>query len=84
MGTYDTNDLHRRQQSSDVGHAVLGSNTRSTSKRWRGLLVPLGVLALGFLLAMWGPLPGLGLVLVLGGAMGLVVTAGLLLTDGFS
>jgi hypothetical protein len=81
---YDTSDLHRRQDSSDVGHAVLGSTTKPTSRRRRAFLVPVGVLALGFLLAMWGPVPGLGLMLVLGGAMGLVVTAGLVLTDGFS
>lgn len=84
MGMYDTGDLHRRQDSSDVGHAVLGSPTKSTSRRRRALLVPLGVLALGILLAMWGPLPGLGLVLTLGGTLGLVLTAGLLLLDGFS
>jgi hypothetical protein len=84
MDQYDTSELHRRQYHSDVGHAVLGSTTKSTARRWRGFLVPLGVLALGILLAIWGPLPGLGLVLTLGGAMGLVITAGLLLTDGFS
>ncbi len=33
---------------------------------------------------MWGPLPGLGMVLTIGGVMGLVITAGLMLSDGLS
>ena len=81
---YDTSDLHARQHSGDVGHAVLGSSAKSTKKRSRAFLVPLVVLVLGILLGMWGPLPGLGMVLTIGGVMGLVMTAGLLLTDGLS
>lgn len=85
MGQYDTGDLHRRQQTGDVGHAVLGSPSKVLSRRRRrALLVPLTVLALGILLGVWGPLPGLGVVLTIGGLMGLVIGAGLLLTDGFS
>lgn len=84
MGHYDTSDLHRRQQTDDVGHAILGSSSKTSKKRWRALLVPLAVLAVGLLLGMWGPLPGLGMVLVLGGTFGLVMTAGMLLTDGLS
>jgi hypothetical protein len=82
---YDTSDLHGRQYSSDVGHAVLGSDAKSSSKRrWRAFLIPLVVLALGILLGMWGPLPGLGMLLTVGGVGGLVATAFLMLTDGFS
>jgi hypothetical protein len=84
MAHYDTGDLHRRQQTGDVGHAILGSQAKSSKKRWRALLVPLAVLAVGFLLGMWGPLPGLGMVLVLGGVLGLVMSVGILLTDGLS
>lgn len=85
MGQYDTSDLHSRQYSSDVGHAVLGSGAKVTSRRrWRSFRIPLVVLALGILLALWGPLPGLGMVLTVGGVLGLVITAGLMLGDGFS
>lgn len=83
MAHYDTGDLHRRQQTGDVGHAILGSQARS-AKRRRALLVPLAVLVLGFILGMWGPVPGLGMVLIIGGTLGLVMSAGMLLTDGFS
>jgi hypothetical protein len=33
---------------------------------------------------LWGPLPGLGMILIVGGISGLVLTAGLMLGDGFS
>lgn len=84
MGIYDTSDLYRRQHDDEAGHAVLGSAAKSTSGRRRALLVPVGVLALGVLLALWGPLPGLGAVLTIGGVMGLAMTAAMLLLDGFS
>jgi hypothetical protein len=84
MGQYDTGDLYRRQHTDEVGHAVLGSSARSTKRRRRAFRVPLVVLVLGILLGMWGPLPGLGMVLTIGGVMGLVMTAGLMLTDGLS
>jgi hypothetical protein len=85
MGSsYDTSDLHRRQHDGDVGNAVLGSTGRATSQRRRALLPPLALTALGVLLALWGPLPGLGLVLTIGGVMGLAMTAMILLTGGYS
>ena len=84
MARYDTSDLHHRQAADEVGHAVLGSTGRSTANRRRVLLLPAAVVVLGFLLSMWGPLPGLGVLLVIGGVMGLVISAMLLLTDGFS
>lgn len=85
MGQYDTGDLYRRQHTNETGHAVLGSSAKSSSKpRRRAFRVPLAVLALGILLAMWGPLPGLGMVLTIGGVMGLAMTAALMLTDGLS
>jgi hypothetical protein len=85
MGSYDTSDLRRRQQADEVGHAVLGSTIKFSSKqRRRAFLIPLVALALGILLALWGPVPGLGLVLTIGGVFGLVLTAGLMLGDGLS
>lgn len=84
MGSYDTSDLHRRQHDGDVGNAVLGSLGRATSLRRRALLVPLGLVVLGILLTLWGPLPGLGVLLVVGGVMGLAMNAMILLTGGFS
>jgi hypothetical protein len=85
MGQYDTGDLHRRQHRGDVGGAVLGSaDTAGSRGRWRALRVPAGVLGVGVLLAAWGPLPGLGLFLVLGGVLGLALTAAMVLLNGFS
>lgn len=79
MRGYDTSDLHRRQQTGDVGHVVLASPAKflSRKRRW-ALLSPLAVLGIGIVLGLWGPL------LTFGGVMGLVTTAGLLLTDGLS
>jgi hypothetical protein len=85
MGKYDTSDLYRRQRADEVGHAVLGSSSKFHSRRrWRAFRVPLALLGVGVLLAMWGPLPGLGMVLTIGGVVGLVLTAGLMLGDGLS
>lgn len=85
MAKYDTSDLYRRQHTDEVGHAVLGSAAKYSSKRrWRAFRVPLALLALGILLSFWGPLPGLGMILIVGGISGLVLTAGLMLGDGFS
>ena len=84
MGTYDTSDLHGRQYAGEMGHGVLGSTAKSTSRRWRAFMIPLGLLALGILLVLWGPLPGLGMLLTLGAVGGLLVTGLLMLTDGFS
>lgn len=77
MGTWN-DDLHRRQQAGDTGYAVLGSTDRiigGSRRKWRPLRVPVIVLALGFLLAFVGPVPGLGLFLIMGGALGLALTA---------
>ena len=84
MGNYDTGDLYRRQHTGETGHAVLGSIETSARRRRRALRIPLVVLAVGLLLAVWGPLPGLGMVLIIGGVMGLVMTAVRMLNDGLS
>jgi hypothetical protein len=75
-------DLHRRQQAGDTGHAVLGSSDRiigGSRRKWRPLRVPVIVLALGFLLAFVGPVPGLGLFMIIGGALGLALTAAMVM-----
>lgn len=77
MGAWN-DDLRRRQQTADTGHAVLGSTDRilgGERSKWRALLLPAIVLALGFLLAFVGPLPGLGMFMIMGGALGLALTA---------
>ncbi len=85
MGNYDTSDLYRRQHTGETGHAVLGSTTKFHSRRrWRVFRIPLALIGLGILLALWGPLPGLGMVLTIGGVLGLVLSAGLMLGDGLS
>jgi hypothetical protein len=84
MGGYDTGDLHRRQHQSQTGHAVLGDLDGSSRRRWRALLLPVGVLLLGLVLALWGPLPGLGVMLAIGGTMGTAITAVMVLVDGLS
>jgi hypothetical protein len=81
MGTWN-DDLHRRQQSGDTGHAVLGSADRilgGSRRKWRPLRVPAIVLALGFLLAFVGPVPGLGLFMIMGGALSLALTAAMVM-----
>ena len=83
MGGWNNSELHHRQHQGETGHAVLGS-VDGSRKRWRAFRVPVGVLALGLLLAMWGPLPGLGLVLVIGGVFGLASTALIVLLGGLS
>jgi hypothetical protein len=85
MGQYDTGDLYRRQHQGDVGNAVLGSvDAAGSRRRWRALRVPVGVMGVGMVLSLWGPLPGLGVFLVAGGVMGLALTAGMVLLNGFS
>jgi hypothetical protein len=81
MGTWN-DDLHRRQHAGDTGYAVLGSTDRiigGSRRKWRPLLMPAIVLALGFVLAFVGPLPGLGMFMIIGGALGLALTAAMVM-----
>ena len=52
-----------------------GTGTKTGWRRWRPMLVPVVLLLLGLILGMWGPLPGLGLFLMIGGAMAVVVVS---------
>jgi amino acid permease len=77
MGSWN-DDLGRRQRAGETGHAVLGSTDRilgGSRRKWRPLRVPAIVLALGFLLAFVGPVPGLGLFMIVGGTVGMALSA---------
>ncbi len=81
MGNWN-DDLRHRQQAGDTGHAVLGSTDRimgGSRRKWRPLRVPAIILTLGFLLAFVGPLPGLGLFMIIGGALGLALTGAMVM-----
>lgn len=79
------NELHHRQQVGDYGHAVLGSTDRVGSrKRWKTLLFPVVLMVLGLILGMWGPVPGLGLILLVAGIFALVPIAISAFNDMFS
>jgi hypothetical protein len=74
VGDYYNEELRKRQHDGDVGHAVLGNvNTGGAGRRWRALLGPLGVLAVGVLLVLVGPVPGLGMLLTMGAMIALPV-----------
>lgn len=84
-GSYNYSELRRRQASGDVGHAVLGSLDRvSSRRRWKILAVPFAVLVIGLILGLWGPVPGLGMFMVMGGAMGMIGVAVRAFNDMFS
>ena len=75
-------DLRRRQHDNETGHAVLGATDRivgGSRRKWRPVLLPAIVLALGFLLAFVGPLPGLGMFMIMGGGLGVCLTAAMVL-----
>jgi hypothetical protein len=81
MGNWN-DDLRHRQQTGDTGHAVLGSADRivgGSRRKWRPLRIPALVLALGFLLAFVGPVPGLGMFMIMGGALALALTAAMIM-----
>ncbi len=83
--SYDTSELRRRQSTGDIGHTVLGSEERVTAmSRWKLAAVPVVLVALGVILGLWGPVPGLGLFLLIGGMMACVPVAARLFNDLFS
>lgn len=77
MGSQWNEDLRRRQAAGDTGHAVLGSPDRiaaTTRAKWKPAILSVAVLALGLLLAFVGPVPGLGVILIIGGGLALPVS----------
>lgn len=82
---FNSSELRRRQQAGDVGHAVLGSQDRVASwRRWRPIALSILTMVVGIALGLWGPVPGLGMFLVVGGAAGLTAAAFRTFTDLFS
>ena len=78
MARYDTSELYHRQHP----HGMDAGAGSSSPPRWRVLLLPLAVTLLGIVLALWGPLPGLGLFLTMGGVMALVASTALVVAGG--
>ena len=75
MGSQWNNDLHRRQETDDVGFFRISGSRLSGRSRWVPFRIPMGLLVLGILLTQYGPVPGLGALLVLGAIGGLLVVA---------
>jgi hypothetical protein len=75
MGSQWNNDLHRRQETDDVGLFRISGSRLSGRRRWMPFRTPLGLLVVGILLTQYGPVPGLGALLVLGAIGGLLVVA---------
>lgn len=77
MGQFNE-DLHHRQTAAETGHDILASPDRVVNlgrSRWRPMIFPVLLVGLGFLLAFVGPLPGLGVFLIMGGTVGVMITA---------
>ncbi len=67
MNQWNNEELRRRQSEGEVG--LLRAKPPTGRGRWKALLVPGGVTALGFVLMYVGPLPGLGLFMFIGGLL---------------
>jgi hypothetical protein len=65
VNQWNNEDLRKRQSSGDVG--FLRPNGPNGRMRWKGLLIPAVVTLAGLVLLYVGPLPGLGMVLFIGG-----------------
>jgi hypothetical protein len=76
MGGYYNDELHHRQHTGDVGNAVL-ADFRGGGKRpkWKAFRLPVVLSLFGILLMYVGPVPGLGMLLVVGGVMALPIIA---------
>lgn len=77
MGDYYNEELRHRQRTGDVGNAVLGSARGGVSRKakMRAFSFPLALIVVGVILVYWGPVPGLGGLMVLGGILGLPMVA---------
>ena len=76
MGGYYNDELHHRQHTDDVGNAVLGDfRGGGHGRKWKAFRLPLALILVGIPLMFIGPLPGLGMLLVLGGVMALPIIA---------
>lgn len=76
MGGYYNDELHHRQHTGEVGHAILGDFRSGRHRRtWKAFRPPLALILIGIPLMFIGPLPGLGMLLVLGGTLALPIVA---------
>lgn len=89
MGSSWDSDVRRRQAHAGEGavtkegilHAAFEGDGAGTDalgagswRRWQPLLLVIGLLMLGVALVLFSPIPGLGLVLVLGTSIGAPIT----------
>jgi hypothetical protein len=76
VGSYYNDELHHRQHTGDVGNAVLGDFRRGGhGRKWRAFWLPVALLVIGIPLLYVGPVPGLGMLMVLGGMLALPMLA---------
>jgi hypothetical protein len=76
MSGYYNDELHHRQHTGDVGNAVLGDFRKGGhGRRWKAFRLPVGLILIGIPLMYVGPLPGLGMLLVVGGSFALPIVA---------
>ena len=87
--SYDNSELRRRQQAGDSGFtregillgafgsdvpAIVDVDGRVRNRRtWKPMIAPVVALSLGLLLTFVGPLPGLGVMMVMGALLAAVV-----------
>ena len=73
MNQWNNEELHKRQKDGDVG--FLNIDPRAGGRGWTGrLLPPAVVFVVGLILVYVGPVPGLGVFMVLGGVMAVLIT----------
>ena len=76
MGSYYNDELRHRQDTGDVGNAVLGDFRRGGhGRKWRAFWLPVALIVIGIPVTYIGPLPGLGMLMVFGGVSALPMVA---------
>jgi hypothetical protein len=76
MGGYYNDELHHRQHTGDVGHAVVADfRGGGHGRKWKAFRPAVALILIGIPLMFIGPLPGLGMLLVFGGVMALPIVA---------
>ena len=71
MNQWNNEELRRRQHIDDVGFLLTAAP--NAGQRAKVLIVPGAVILVGLILMVINVLPGLGVFMMIGGAMGLVV-----------
>ena len=76
MGSDYNDELRHRQHNGDVGNAVLANiNSGGHGRNWKAFRLPVALILLGVTLTYIGPVPGLGMLMVLGGVLALPMVA---------